>query len=180
MGDTRCVHNARTDAPSLQLTWGGIMSGFFRRAAHVAVCIASALSVSGCGSSGDTPSAPATPVAEASPAPPSHNYSDRIKGAYYYVGSVSDNDKANGQASGSAVGFKFFGKNGNDEYVLGAVMDGGGVGPRFYCHNPCSVVRSSLGTTNGFSAGSLIGAAFTDAFNGQLEQVGRSHHGGVE
>lgn len=115
---------------------------------------------------GDSPT-PTTSNSDA-PAPPSHRYAEKSKGVYYYVSAVSDNDRANGKGAGDVSGFKFLGKNDDGEFILGLV-DGSEIVGKAYCHKPCAVVRLSNGEKAGFSEDTVIGSAFTDAFNGQLE-----------
>lgn len=104
------------------------------------------------------------------PAPQIHNYTEASKGIYYYVGDVSENAKAQGIAAGHVSGFKFYGMTDDDEYILGIVDDHGKTIGKAFCHDPCMIVRPSVGPKFG-AEGTIIGAAFQDAIAGQLEKV---------
>lgn len=107
---------------------------------------------------------------EAAPIVASHNWSEHKGAIYYYVASVSDNDKNNGQVAGDVVGYKYLGITKDGDYKLGVMGNDKVMIGTAICSNPCTVIHLSTGQSLGFDETSLIGSAFTDAFNNELEE----------
>ena len=111
-----------------------------------------------------TPSAPTAPVV------PPHNYGFKEGGVYGYISAVSENDKKAGKAVGSVVLYRYGGMTGG-KYTLFQVSDSGVIISRDECTNPCVAIKSfSSGGMERipYNAGSVVGAAFDDAFAGYL------------
>ena len=109
-------------------------------------------------------------AAEATPAKPTHNYSELQNGVYYYITGVSDNDKAAGKAAADVVGVKYLGQNNGGEYTLALISDDSSVVGKAYCRNPCVIVRTSSGQKFG-AEGTVISEAFADAIAGELDKA---------
>lgn len=118
----------------------------------------------------------ATPSPKPAPTP---RYDQEDRGTYYYVGAVSDEDKAKGRAAGDVYGFRYFGKSKENENIIGSVSDKGIILFKSYCSDPCKIIRHN-GKRIGFSDESIIGAAFVDAMNGLLKPYGKSEDSSAE
>lgn len=106
------------------------------------------------------------------PEPPKPRYDSREGDLYLYVADVSEEDKKRGVGAGSVHMFRYLGRQGdlyrlsllNSEEIQIGVAE---------CANPCRVVRSKWrdGSVSrlGYSADTVIGSAFEDAFNGILK-----------
>jgi len=135
-----------------------------------------ALALVGC--DGD-PSAPATGgsseatqvAAVATSEAPTPNFVERRKGIYYYLSAVSENDQKDGKSAGHALGFRYLGKTADGDFKVAGVTDGGQTIMTATCSDPCKVIHMSTGEAVGFDSDSIIGAVFTDAMNGLLEQA---------
>jgi hypothetical protein len=113
-------------------------------------------------------SAPSGVVANASPHPASapHNWRYRVGQAYAYQGELSDDERKAGQSTPPVQIYRYLGEH---DGVFTLQVDG----ETATCANPCQVIMVHAGGFHverlAFDPDSLIGAAFTDAFNGQLE-----------
>lgn len=100
---------------------------------------------------------------------PQRRYDERDGDIYYYVSAVSEEDRQKGRATGTVVGFRYLGKVG-DVYRLQSVSGSGLISE---CRKPCRIIKNYYSggslTPSAFSPTSIIGAAFTDAFNGFLK-----------
>lgn len=110
--------------------------------------------------------------AEAVPVPRVHNYQDRDGTSYEYVSAVSEEDTKKGKAVGDVSLFAFRGAH-DGLYRLSAVDNDGRTQFYYECSNPCGVIKEyregRLVERVPYNPGSVIGAAFEDAFNGFLE-----------
>jgi hypothetical protein len=131
------------------------------------------LGIAGC-TPGEAPrqrsasSAPSSPIAVATPPPAStsRNWQYRVGQEYAYQGEPSEDQKKAGQSTPAVQMYRYLGEHdGVFKLQVG--------GETATCANPCQVitVRSGLFHVErlAFDPDSLIGAAFTDAFNGRLE-----------
>jgi hypothetical protein len=118
---------------------------------------------------GEQTSAAGAPAIPEKPAP---NYTEHRGAVYYYSGSVSENDKKDGTAVGAAVGFRYLGKTDDGDFVIQHSTSG----VRATCADPCAVIHLSTGQAVTFEPTSIIGAAMTDAINGNLEASPRTKH----
>ena len=112
----------------------------------------------------------AAPAVDTTPAPvaqPTHNYTSVDNGTYLYAEALSDDDVKAGKAAGGFVGFKYLGEM-NGVYMLqpenSDQVDS--------CTNPCTVIKvtvdGELTDRVQYVPGSILAAAFDDAFAGQL------------
>lgn len=101
---------------------------------------------------------------------PSPNWDEAEESTYYYIASVSEEDRAKGQAAGDVLAFRYLGTNGQSEHILARVANDGSIYHRAFCKDPCKIVRYEDGRRIAFERGSVIGAAFEDALAGRLEQ----------
>jgi hypothetical protein len=109
------------------------------------------------------PSGPAEPK-------PIHLYELRDGEKYGYIAAVSEEDQKRGKAAGDVALFIYRGHDG-DTYKIDAVTASGTIVVDYECKRPCNAIKQySYGGVSyiGFTPDSLIGAAFTDAFNGYL------------
>lgn len=106
-----------------------------------------------------------TPTIDATPEKPAPQYIEHKGGVYYYSAAVSENDQKSGQAAGEVVGFRYLGRNSDGDYIL----QQDGTPRRATCSDPCRVIHYNLGPPLAYEPGSVIGAAMTDALNGNLE-----------
>ena len=116
--------------------------------------------------------APATTTASAAPTPPAHNWSYREGQEYGYPGVVSEDAQKAGQAVARVQMLRFLGAQ-NGVYTVAQVSDG--MMMTASCANPCEVVKIYSGGAMQrvtFNPESIVGAALTDAFNGQMEIYG--------
>jgi hypothetical protein len=97
-----------------------------------------------------------------------HRYDEERSGTYYYIASVSEDDRKKGKATGDVVGFRYLGKNAKGEHVLQQVANDGTPLSKSYCSEPCRIIHSGNDLL-GFNTESIIGAAFLDAMNGLLK-----------
>lgn len=104
----------------------------------------------------------------ATPERPSHYYDEQDGVLYSYIAAVSDEDRKNGRAAGDAVTFAYLGEE-EGRHVLVQVRPDGSIGSRASCKKPCRVITRADGTQIGYSEGSVIGAAFSDALSGKLQ-----------
>ena len=112
---------------------------------------------------------------EVTPPPkPEHRYADRDGDVYFYIMALSEEDKKKGKAAGGVVGFRYIGET-NDVYRLQDAIPYGAINA---CSNPCKVIKTTRHDGGiervEFNPDSIIGAAFTDAFNGYLTPAGAS------
>jgi hypothetical protein len=116
-------------------------------------------------SSATSDSAAGSTSAAAAEAPPTHNWSYREGNTYGYPAALSDNDKKAGQGATDVAMFKFLGeKDGIYKLSSGGVVAS--------CANPCQVIKVGEGQYAQhmtFDPETVIGEAFTDAFDGQME-----------
>ena len=106
-------------------------------------------------------------VVQTEPAP---MYAEHRKGVYYYSTGISENAKADGKAAAEVLGFRYRGQNADGEFVI-AAADSSGITAT--CSNPCKVIHASTGEAVAYTPESVIGAVFTDAINGFLEESKR-------
>lgn len=99
------------------------------------------------------------------PPPPAPNYDSREGRDYYYVASVSEEERRKGTVVGPALGYRYLGQNDAGEDTLYRLPNG----PKIYCGRPCRVIRYEDGERLGFSPQSLIGSVFEDAQRGLLK-----------
>lgn len=97
-------------------------------------------------------------------------YAEHRKGVYYYSTGISENAKADGKAAAEVLGFRYRGENDDGEFVI-AAADSSGITAT--CSNPCKVIHVSTGEAVAYAPESVIGAVFTDAINGFLEEAKR-------
>jgi hypothetical protein len=110
-----------------------------------------------------------TPVAALPAAPvPDHNYDERRGATYYYIAAVSQDDQKRGVAIGAVSQFQYLGRNSAGEYVLASLNPNGTVSYRAKCSSDCRIIDTDYGGKLAYSASSVIGAAFQDAFRGKL------------
>jgi hypothetical protein len=115
---------------------------------------------------------------DSSPAPvpaPSHLYAIKDGDKYGYVAAVSEDDQKRGKVAGDVTFFVYRGKVG-DTYKIDLVTPDGQIVEDDECQRPCTAIkRYTYGGISylGFTPDSLIGAAYTDAFNGFLVPASR-------
>ena len=106
-------------------------------------------------------------------AAPEPRYAEREGDTYMYVSAVSEEDQKRGMKTGDVVMFRYLGEEGG-VFRLELIDDSGRRIDVSECSRPCKVVKSIAfdGSVSriGFNEGSIIGSAFTDAFNGLLEK----------
>jgi hypothetical protein len=110
-------------------------------------------------------------TAEPTPPPvPTHLYAVRDGDRYGYVAAVSEDDQKRGKAAGDVVFFVYRGREG-DTYKMDVVTPAGEIVEDDECQRPCKAIKryqwGGIGYI-GFEPNSLIGEAYTDAFNGFL------------
>jgi hypothetical protein len=97
-------------------------------------------------------------------------YAFRERDKYGYIAAVSEDDRKRGKAAGDVVLFVYRGHDGN-LYKIDSVTTDGRVTVDYECERPCAALKQYTYSGVGYIAfepTSLIGAAFTDAFNGFL------------
>ena len=156
-------------------------TAFFARIG-VAITAAALSACSGASDEGDGPSAP-TPTfatetlppagvevkAASSPPPmPRHNYDERDGSNYFYVAAVSEEDRKKGIAAGNVIVFQYLGLDDDGKHVLASIDTDGSIMNRARCASPCRIIQRDYGKPIAYSPGSIIGAAFEDAFRGKL------------
>jgi hypothetical protein len=97
---------------------------------------------------------------------PQHNWISHDNGEYGYTVAISDEAQKNGQAAEDVVMVRYLGFK-NDLYTL--VLDNGSVAT---CSAYCTVIAINNGYSFqhvAYNPSSVIGAAFEDAIDGQLE-----------
>ncbi|MDQ2861540.1 MAG: hypothetical protein M3T55_12625 [Pseudomonadota bacterium] len=135
----------------------------------LAACDKSATATDNAANAGNTP---VTAAVSAAPTPPAHNWSYREGQEYGYPGAISEDEQKAGQAIASVQMFRFLGTQ-NGVYTVARVANGAATIAS--CANPCQVVKLSSGGLMQrvtFNPESIVGAALTDAFNGQMEVYG--------
>lgn len=110
-----------------------------------------------------------TPTAY-SPPEPTHNYVEVRDGTYFYVASVSEEERKLGKAAGRVSGYRYFGRNADGEHELAYVYQSGALGFRARCPDNCRIIRFSSGEPLAYNPASIIGGAFEDAINGFLRR----------
>lgn len=106
------------------------------------------------------------------PAKPLPNFAEEEGGTYYYVAAVSEEDRSKGKAAGDVVGFRYLGKNEKNHHVIGLASNTNNIVEKASCADPCSIIKYENGERLAFDPTSLIGAAFEDAMNGYMKEVG--------
>lgn len=143
---------------------------------RIAITIMAAITLSGCN--------PATPKEkiESSDKPPTsnsladlqashHNYAERDGDLYMYITAVSDEEKAKGRATGDVLIYRYQGREGR-VHILNQVDDGGDLVARLECTEPCRIIKMKVGSEISripHNSDSVVGSAFDDAINGNLE-----------
>ena len=153
----------------------------FRAALMAVIC---ALSVAACTGSTESLATAESDIAnltgedatvKAAPSKPAPRYDEREGDTYFYIGDVSEEERKQGKALGSIVGFRSLGMT-DDAHRLAAVSDSGSVIRRYECPAECKIIKSrdSTGVERlPYDQNSIIGAAFADAIGGNL-QVAKS------
>lgn len=102
---------------------------------------------------------------------PEPRYIEKDGDTYLYVAAVSEEDQKRGRAAGSIIGFRYLGQV-DDVYRLEGPDGSSAI---HECSRPCRVIKTRLAsgtvTRTEFTPSSIIGAAFSDAFNGFLKPV---------
>jgi hypothetical protein len=99
------------------------------------------------------------------------NYAFRESGGYGYVSEPSEEEKKRGKTAGQVAMFAFRGES-KGVYKISALDDQGRTNSHYECRNPCVVIKRVMrGSVSrlAYNPESLVGAAFADAFAGQLE-----------
>jgi hypothetical protein len=115
---------------------------------------------------------------------PTPNYDDSEGDRYFYVAAVSEEDQKKGKAVGDVTTIRFLGER-DGVYRLELIGPSGQHLATSECKKPCRVTKTvwSDGSVSrgGFNAGSILGSAFEDAFNGFLTVAnGRKVSGGSQ
>jgi len=104
---------------------------------------------------------------------PTHRYNYREGELYGYLGAVSEDQKKAGVATPSVVMFRYAGYWGGENH-LDLVSDQGNVVESAECAVPCVAIKRTFADGSvdrvGYTPDSVIGSAFLDAMNGQLER----------
>jgi len=104
---------------------------------------------------------------------PAHRYQYKEGDLYGYLGAVSEDQKKAGVATPSVVMFRYAGYWGGENH-LDLVSDQGNVVESAECTVPCVAIRRTFADGSvdrvGYTPDSVIGSAFLDAMNGQLER----------
>jgi hypothetical protein len=104
-------------------------------------------------------------AAAAAAAEPQHNWISHENGEYGYAVGISDDARKSGQAAEQVTMYRYLGFT-NGIYTVTAP------GMLATCGSPCNVITVTNGYATehiAYNPGSVIGAAFEDAINGQLE-----------
>jgi hypothetical protein len=129
------------------------------------------------GCDGGPPSSSASPAADASaPSPPVHAWQVKKGQEYGYAIPMPPDETMTGRAArvimlrylGASGGVYTIARRDSDLYLV------------MSCSNPCQVIKRTISGPDGFAEvdripfndATIIGRAFTDAFNGQLEVYG--------
>jgi hypothetical protein len=136
-----------------------------RRFMRITLAALVLLALAGCGT--DTPTASQT-AAEPTETP-TPNYAEEKSGTYYYVGGVSDNDKAEGKAAGDVMAFRYLGKNAEGEHKVLFVDDDGSALITATCPDQCRIISASTGDKYPYDPQAMIGSVFEDVLAGRLE-----------
>lgn len=102
------------------------------------------------------------------PRKPSHYYDDRDGVFYSYIAAVSEEERKSGKRAGNVVTYAYLGVQ-DGRHVLARVTPNGSELGRSFCRSPCRVITHWDGSQVGYDEGSIIGAAFADAINGEME-----------
>ncbi len=98
---------------------------------------------------------------------PVKRYHEREGDTYFYIAAVSEEDQKKGRVTGEVIGYRYLGNSGGVYRIESADR-----GANYECANPCRIIKTRYQSGNqdriAFSAGSIIGSVFTDAFNGYL------------
>ena len=132
-----------------------------------AVIAAALLILAGCGDADTSTEVAQVPNAVETP---QAQYVEEKNGVYYYAGAVSENDRANGKASGEVYAFKYLGKTKDGEHKVALLNDSGGVEVTATCPDKCKVIRMSNGEKISYSPDAIIGGVFDDAVAGHLKE----------
>lgn len=111
----------------------------------------------------ETNAASATPLK-------THLYAINDGNKYGYVAAVSEDERKRGTVAGDVVLFSYRGRDG-ETYKIDEVSASGAVVADYECTQPCAAIKAYTYAGvkyMGFEPTSLIGEAFTDAFNGFL------------
>ncbi|MEO8454222.1 MAG: hypothetical protein ABI454_03615 [Sphingomicrobium sp.] len=102
-----------------------------------------------------------------------HNYNFSEGELYGYLGAISDDDRKKGIAAPSVIRFRYTGFWDGAQH-LEVVDDNGTTAELDECSVPCVAIKATSynGAVRriGYSTGSIVGAAFEDAMNGQLHR----------
>lgn len=125
------------------------------------------------------PSTSADTAVPPPPPPPSHHWTYRDGAEYGYQGALSDDQKKAGQVAADVSMFRYLGEV-DGIYTVEGRANGDVV--QASCKNPCDVVKlvtvapyRSAPVHVAFNEDSIVGAALTDAFNGQLQIYSATH-----
>lgn len=129
---------------------------------------ATMLALAGCSAS-ENPAPTAETSDSITSQTPTHSYIEEKDGIYYYVLDVSENDKANGRASGEINAFRYLGKDASGEHKVGLVESNGTISTTATCADPCRIISDSEGGKYQYDPRSLIGSVFADVISGQLK-----------
>ncbi|MCU1526658.1 MAG: hypothetical protein JWP75_421 [Frondihabitans sp.] len=140
--------------------------------------VALVIALGGLGGCGDDPpsTAGSSPASTVAPSAPAHIWQINEGREYGYPVALTEDQIRAGQGSSDVVMFRYLGNFGGVYKIARAE-------PNFYvvmsCANPCKVIRQEAASALGFeidhmtfNPATIIGQAFTDAFNGQLEVYG--------
>jgi hypothetical protein len=148
------------------------------RARRIVLAALAIAMLGGCGRQGGASAvslgsgASSAPSAAPVSAAPEHQWASQEGDLYGYIAAQTEEDKKAGIGSSAVIMFRYLGARDGVHY-----LETGGVGNRtvYACANPCKIVKSTTWDVTGessdrrtFDPDSIIGAALTDAFNGQL------------
>ena len=113
------------------------------------------------------------PVPTASPAPAvaansPHRYDLKDGDKYAYIAAVSEEQRKAGQAAGNVVMFRYLGFR-DGSHTVAQLDRRDGIIAKSMCSQPCVIIKNDDGSRTAFSADSVIGSVFADAFAGNLE-----------
>lgn len=132
------------------------------------ICISASIALSGC-TEPEPASGSETESAQTYVAPP--EYAQQDGDLFMYVGELSEEATEGGERN-PVVTFKYLGQEG-DQHRLEMVNDNGSRISLMECSNPCRVARQTDAfgsmTRVAVNPGTIMDAAFQDAFNGWLD-----------